>query len=227
MNVSDVSEDFGSLLSSGMKKMRDVRRSILNFIRERGQATVAELAESVGLSPVSVHYHLNRMERDGLVKAEPLRQGVGRPKYVFTLADAAMELFPQSNHRLADRLLDALQTQLTEQQIQAIFNRMVEDIAAEHDDSFKTKPLEDKIEALVAMLGEEGFFSRVERVGQDFRVTQCGCPYQYVAARHPNVCAIDLQLMSATLGTDVERGSWMLKGDSVCTFHVRASSANP
>ena len=206
--------------------MQDVRRSILNLLRERGQATVAEIAESVGLSPVTTHYHLNRLESEKLVRAEPLRQGVGRPKYVFSLANAAMELFPQSSHRLADRLLDALQTQLSEQQIRAIFNRMVEDIAAEHGGDLKDKPLEDKIEALVGILGEEGFFSRVERVGQDFRVTQCGCPYQYVVVRHPAICAIDLQLMNNTLGTVVERGSWILNGDSVCTFHIRSSSAN-
>src|SRR3989337_2099375 len=101
--------------------MQDVRRRILNLLRERGQATVAEIAESVGLSPVTTHYHLNRLESEKLVRAEPLRQGVGRPKYVFSLANAAMELFPQSSHRLADRLLDALQTQLSEQQIRAIF----------------------------------------------------------------------------------------------------------
>jgi predicted ArsR family transcriptional regulator len=137
-----------------------------------------------------------------------------------------MELFPQSSHRLADRLLDALQAQLTPQQIQAIFSRMVDDIAGEHGNQFEDRSLEDKIETLVTILGEEGFLSRVERVGQDFQVTQHGCPYQYVVERHPGICAIDLQLMNTTLGTNVERESWILKGDTVCTFHVRAASEN-
>ena len=207
--------------------MQDVRRGILNFLRERGQATVAQIADKVGLSPVTTHYHLNRLESEKLVRAEPLRQGVGRPKYVFSLADAALELFPQSSHRLADRLLDALQTQLTAQQIESIFSRMAGDMAAEHGRDLKDKSLEDKIEALVSILGEEGFFSHVERVGQEYRVTQHCCPYQYVAERHPGVCAIDLQLMSATLGTHVERGSWMLNGDRMCTFHVKSGSASP
>ena len=206
--------------------MQDVRRSILNYLRERGQATVAEIAEAVGLSPVTTHYHLNRLESEQMVKAEPLRQGVGRPKYIFSLATAAMELFPQSSQRLADRLLDALQAELTPQQIQEVFSRMADDIAAEHGDNLKDKPLEDKIEALVSILGEEGFFSRVERVGQEFRVTQHCCPYQYVAERHPGVCAIDLQLMSTTLGAEVERGRWMINGDTVCTFLVKPGSVS-
>ncbi len=206
--------------------MQDVRNTILNLLRERGEATAAEIAAAIGTSPVNAHYHLGRLEREGLVEVEPLRQGVGRPKYVYSLADSALELFPQSTHRLADRLLDALKSQLTAQQIEAIFSRIVDDTASDHGDDFKDRPLEDKISALVSILGEEGFFSRVERVGQDFQLTQCGCPYQYVASRHPGICAIDLKLINSTLGAQVERGSWILNGDNVCTFHVKAVAHN-
>ncbi|HLF28666.1 MAG TPA: winged helix-turn-helix transcriptional regulator [Anaerolineae bacterium] len=206
------------------KRMQDIRNAILNLLRERGQATAVEIADAVGMSPVNAHYHLGRLEREGLVVVEPLRQGVGRPKYLYSLAGAALEQFPQSTHRLADRLLDALQAQLTPQQIEAVFNRIVADIATERGADFKDKSLEDKIEVLVGLLGEEGFFSRVEKVGQDFQLTQCGCPYQYVVERHPSICAIDLQLINATLGTPVERGSWILNGDHVCTFHVKVNA---
>ncbi|HKZ84855.1 MAG TPA: MarR family transcriptional regulator [Anaerolineae bacterium] len=209
--------------------MQDNRSAVLNLLRERGEATAADIAVALGTTPVNAHYHLSRLEREGLIVSEPLRQGVGRPKYVYSLAGAALQLFPQSTHRLADRLLDALQSQLTAQQIEAIFNHMVEDITAERGAELGDRSLEEKIEALVGVLGEEGFFARVERVGQDFQLTQCGCPYQYVVARHPGICAIDLQLINTALGAEVERQSWILNGDDVCTFHVkaRAFDGNP
>lgn len=205
--------------------MQDMRNAILNLLRERGQATVAEIAEMVGRSPVSTHYHLSRLEGEGLITSQPLRHGVGRPKYIYSLANAALEQFPQSTHRLADRLLGALQSQLTEQQVESIFKRIVEDIAAEHGSEFTDKPLEDKISALVEVMGEEGFFARIEKVGQDFLLKQCGCPYQYVAARHPGICAIDMQLINTTLGASVERETWILNGDHICTFHVKADAS--
>ncbi len=205
--------------------MQDMRNAILNLLREQGQATAAEIAEKVGRSPVNAHYHLSRLESEGLVTAQPLRHGVGRPKYIYSLAGAALDRFPQSTHRLADRLLDALQSQLSEQQVQSIFQRIVEDIAAEHGSEFQDKPLEDKISALVAVMGEEGFFARIEKVGQDFLLKQCGCPYQYVVARHPGICAIDMQLINTTLGASVERETWILDGDNVCTFHVKADAS--
>jgi predicted ArsR family transcriptional regulator len=86
------------------------------------------------------------------------------------------------------------------------------------------QPLEQKIETLVAILGEEGFSARVTKVGKDFQLTQCGCPYQYVVARHPGICAIDMQLMHSALGASVERETWILNGDNACTFHVKATA---
>lgn len=204
--------------------MQDTRNTILNLLRERGQANAAEIADSVGLTPVSAHYHLSRLERDGLISVQPVRHGVGRPKFVYSLTETALDAFPQSTHRLADRLLGALKTHLTDDQIQSVFNRMVEDIVAEHGAAFADQPIEQKIETLVAILGEEGFSARVKKVGNDFQLTQCGCPYQYVVSRHPGICAIDMELIHSTLGANVERETWILNGDNVCTFHVKSSA---
>lgn len=204
--------------------MKDIRETILNYLRERGEATVAELAAQVDLTPVSMHYHLGRLESEGLIAARSERHGVGRPKSIYSLADAALELFPQANHRLTNRLLSVLQEQMNEQQMEQIFTRMVDDIAQVHRHKFEGKPIEDRLEALVEIMGTEGFMARVTRNGEDFQLTQCGCPYQSVAEQHPGICTIDLQLINTTLGTKVERESWILNGDHVCTFNIKATA---
>lgn len=205
--------------------MTDTRQDILRILRERGQADINELAETLGLSPVTVHYHINVLQRDGLLEVKALRQGVGRPKNVFALRDAAYEKFPQSYHRLSDRLLDLLKSRLTEADIQQLFERIGQDIAAEHATDLNGKSLEKKIETLVGLLGEEGFMSRLEKVGVDqFVLTQYNCPYQYVVTRHPEVCELDLQLMNSALGTSVTRHTCVVHGDSVCTFHITPNS---
>lgn len=201
--------------------MTDTRQDILNILRERGQANINELSEALGLSPVTVHYHINVLQRDGLLQIKALRQGVGRPKNVFTLHSNALDKFPQSYHRLSDRLLDILKSRLTETDIQELFERIGREIAAEHAEALKNKSLEQKIEMLANLLGEEGFMSRLEKISSDhFVLTQYNCPYQYVVARHPEVCELDLQLMNTALGTPVRRQSCVVHGDSVCTFHI-------
>ena len=203
--------------------MTDTRQDILNYLREKGEADVNELAETLRLSPVTIHYHLNVLQRDGLLEGRAVRQGVGRPRNVFTLRAAAFEKFPQSYHRLSDRLLEILKSRMTEADIQALFERIGADIATEHALNLQGKPLEKKIETLIELLGEEGFMSRLERVGADhFVLTQVSCPYQYVATRHPEVCELDLQLMNTALGTAVKREACVATGDAVCTFHIKS-----
>jgi DeoR family transcriptional regulator, suf operon transcriptional repressor len=203
--------------------MTDTRQEILEYLREKGAADVNELAETLGLSPVTIHYHINVLQRDGLLKTKDVRQGVGRPRKVFTLRDTAYEKFPQGYHRLSDRLLEILKSRMTEADIQALFERIGADIASEHALSLNGKPLEQKITTLIELLGEEGFMSRLEKVGADqFVLTQVNCPYQYVATRHPEVCELDLQLMNTALGTEVTRGACVANGDAVCTFHFHA-----
>ncbi len=205
------------------KSMTDTRQEILEYLRERREADVNELAETLGLSPVTIHYHVNVLLRDGLVETKAVRQGVGRPRKVFTLRDTAYEKFPQSYHRLSDRLLEILKSRMTEADIQALFERIGADIASEHAMNLQGKPLEQKIATLIDLLGEEGFMARLEKVGADqFVLTQISCPYQYVATRHPEVCELDLQLMNSALGAEVTRGTCVANGDAVCTFHIQS-----
>jgi DeoR family transcriptional regulator, suf operon transcriptional repressor len=205
--------------------MTDTRQAILEYLRANGAADVNELAETLGLSPVTIHYHINVLQRDGLLETKDVRQGVGRPRKVFTLHNTAYEKFPQGYHRLSDRLLDILKSRMTEADIQALFEHIGADIATEHALSLQGKPLEEKITTLVELLGEEGFMSQLEKIGADqFVLTQVNCPYQYVATRHPEVCELDLQLMNTALGTAVTRGACVANGDAVCTFHIQSQS---
>jgi predicted ArsR family transcriptional regulator len=201
--------------------MADTRQDILRILRERGQADVSDLALELGLSPVTVHYHINVLQRDGLLEIRTVRQGVGRPKNVFALRESAFEKFPQSYHRLSDRLLDMLKNRMTETDLQELFERIGQEIADEHAAALNGKTLDQKIDLLVGLLGEEGFMSRLDRLANgQFVLTQYNCPYQYVVTRHPEVCELDLQLMNTALGTPVERHSCVVHGDSVCTFHI-------
>ncbi len=206
--------------------MVDTRQEILQYLREKGGADVNELSKTLGLSPVTIHYHINVLQRDGLLETKAVRQGVGRPRNVFTLCDSAFAKFPQSYHRLSDRLLDILKSRMTEADLQALFEHIGAEIAAEHAAQLDGHSLEQKIDTLIDLLGEEGFLSRLEKVGaDDFVLTQFSCPYQYVATRHPEVCELDLQLMNSALGAPVKREACVANGDAVCTFHIQSRQA--
>ena len=54
-------------LEQGYSIMDGSRLEILRIINEHPHTTVNDIAESLGLAPISVRYHLNLLERDGLI----------------------------------------------------------------------------------------------------------------------------------------------------------------
>jgi len=203
---------------------QDTRWGILRHLRERGQASAQELGKALGMSPVSIHYHLNVLRREGLIETQPVRRSIGRPHYAYSLRESARELFPQSYHRLADRLMSDLKSRLSEQEIADLFARIAHEIAAEHAVALEGKTLGRKLDALVELLGEEGFLARIDQAGGQLRLTQYGCPYYYVVERHPEVCELDINLISTALHASVERQACVLQGNDVCTFLVKTES---
>ncbi|MCS6964875.1 helix-turn-helix transcriptional regulator [Thermoflexus sp.] len=208
--------------------MSQTRQQILQRLKERGRMTVAQLAEELGLTPVTVHYHLNVLQRQGLVDAQLERRGVGRPRLVFFLREEALSQFPQGYHRLAARLLNELKTRMPEEEIHRLFIAIAREIAVEHGERVRAcRTLEEKLEALVTLLGEEGFLARWEQLGNELRLHQYNCPYNYVVHHHPEVCDLDRALISLTLEADVERARCILSGDIHCTFIIKPQTAQP
>jgi predicted ArsR family transcriptional regulator len=75
--------------------MQVTRRAVLMALRNRGWATVSELANEVGIKSISVRHHLNALQADGLVEMEERRQSVGRPLHIYMLSEEATRSFWQ------------------------------------------------------------------------------------------------------------------------------------
>jgi predicted ArsR family transcriptional regulator len=200
--------------------MRDTRLAVLESIQHQGGATVASLAEELGISPISVRHHLTTLQAEGMVQVELQRQSVGRPRHVYRLSEAAQGYLPNSYHVLAERLLDELKACMSAEQVTGIIDRMAANMAARYGSLDVTGSLEARLQKLVAILGEEGFRAAVRRVDGVTVLAELNCPYVYVGQRHPEVCRIDHTIIQSVLGRDVERTSCVLNGDRLCTFSV-------
>lgn len=207
--------------------MQATRWEILEILKGTGEATVDELARRLGLAPITVRYHLAILESKGLIVAKRMRGQVGRPPLVYSLTEAAEEMFPKKYHRLADRILAEVKTLVGKNEIEAMFTRMAEDISAEHVPRLSGKSIEERLTALVDLLSEEGFLARWERSGDKYILVETSCPYRYVGQRHPEVCNLDLRLITDVLDTAVTRSTCVVHGDEVCTFHITPEETNP
>lgn len=208
--------------------MHDTRRAVLEAIRnqcaDQGQATVASLAEALGISAISVRHHLTSLQAAGMVRVELQRQAVGRPKHVYSLTEAAERQFappaPNTYHLLAERLLDELKATLSPEQVSIIIDRIAEGIVARYGAVRIAGSLEARVQQLINLLGDEGVRAAIRKVDEKTLLTEVNCPYVYVGQRHPEVCQIDGLLIRSVLGMDVQRTSCVLYGDRACTFSI-------
>lgn len=200
--------------------MSSTRDQILHVIRAKGPASIAELAEAIGISVVSVRHHLASLQAEGLVTATETRRGVGRPHLTYALTEAASERFPSKYVRFSGRLLDELKATLPPAALEAMFTRMGEGIAAEHATRLLGLSLDEKLNILVTLLGTEGFMAQWNRVGETILLTEHNCPYVQIGQRHPEVCAIDQTLIGSLLNAEVQKTNCVLNGAERCTFII-------
>jgi predicted ArsR family transcriptional regulator len=207
--------------------MSATRDQILRTLKTHGQATIVGLAEALSLSTVSVRHHLATLQAEGLVTSVEVRQGVGRPRLTYSLTPTAQERFPTKYVALSERLLDELKMALNPQQVEALFARMAEGMVADFSARLEGKPLEQKLELLVELLGTEGFLAKWRRTGETFWLTEYSCPYLHVGQRHPEVCSIDRAMISRALGADVEKTTCVLNGAENCEFIITPARPVP
>jgi len=200
--------------------MHDTRRAVLETIRDQGGATVASLAEALGISLISVRHHLTGLQAEGLVSVELQRQPVGRPKHVYFLTASGQRALPNAYHVLAERLLDELKASFSPDQVRALLDRLAANMAARHGGIGFGGTLEERLERVVEILGEGGFRAAIHRVNESTVHAELNCPYVYVGQRHPEVCQIDHTILQSVLGQEVQRTSCVLKGDKSCVFAV-------
>ncbi len=200
--------------------MRDTRLAVLQAIHMQGQATVASLAQALGISPIAVRHHLTGLQAEGLLNVTLARQTVGRPKHVYSLTEAAERYFAPAYRTFAERLLHELKASLTREQLAAIIDRMAENIALRYGALRIEGSPEERLHKLVDILGEEGFRAAVRRLESGALQAELSCPYVFIGGRHAESCRIESTIIRSALGQDVQRTACVLDGDRLCIFSV-------
>jgi predicted ArsR family transcriptional regulator len=202
--------------------MQPTRQKILELLKERGQATVGELAAAVGLTQMAVRHHLNVLHGENLVVASSVRhrKQPGRPRHLYTLTEAANELFPEDYYHLADYLLDEAKATLGAAGLDELLHRIADRMAAEAPPPKPKQLPEERLDQLVRFLGDKGFTARWGRDGDDYVVRVLSCPYRQVAHVHREVCQLDMQIIKEMLKVEPVQATCMASSDEQCTYFI-------
>jgi len=202
--------------------MKSTRDRILQTLAKHPRSAIADLAEVVGINPISVRHHLTNLQVEGLVTAEEERHGVGRPRLVYLLTEYGMEQFPTRYLRLTSRLLDQLKETMPQPMVSKLFSQMAASLAEEYAAQMKGLTMEERLEVARELLSKEGFNVEWEKAGDQYQIHEITCPYLQIGQNHPEVCTVDQTLISKMLAVPAEKIQCILSGDSKCTYVVHA-----
>ena len=203
-----------------------LRRAIVLRLRHDGPSSPEQLATALGLSRTGVLQQLHALETAGLVSREAVRHGVGRPRHVYDVTDAAQDLFPTNYDGLATGLLAAIRAIGGDQLIDGVFeerrritrDRMRQRLA---DRLPAGASLIERARELAVIQDEQGYLAEAV-LGTDgvVRLVERNCAIHRVSAEHAAACQAELDLFRDLLGTDVERETHIAAGDRCCTYRV-------
>jgi predicted ArsR family transcriptional regulator len=201
--------------------MKSTRDRILQTLLRRPRTTINELAEAVGINPISVRHHVTNLQVEGLVSAEEERHGVGRPRLVYFLTENGMEKFPTRYLRLTTRLLAQMKDKFPQPMVSEMFKEVATSMAAEHASEFKGLNVEERLDMMKELLAEEGFVVEWEKQGAEYHIHEITCPYLQVGQNHPEVCTVDQTLISKMLAVPANKIQCILSGAAHCTYVVK------
>ena len=200
--------------------MQSTRQEILEILKAERQATVDDLAQRLELTPMTIRHHLNVLQAQNLVMASKVHRSkkVGRPRLVYTLTEAADELFPQSYGNLALHLVSEVKESMGQDQAEAILRRVADRVAREGPPLVEGQPFDQRLDQVVDFMQDHGFISHWEEAENGYVLTNINCPYRRVSQEHNEVCIMDTEILTKLLGVVPERLSSMHTGDPACRF---------
>lgn len=206
--------------------MTKTRDKILQALLRKPGATTNDLAEEVGINPISVRHHLTSLQASGLISAEEERHGVGRPRLVYSLTDKGNEKFPTRYLQLTTRLLNQLKETLPNPMVKELFSQVALNLANEYSDQIEDLPIEERLELIKDLLASEGFTVDWEKEGESYHIHEISCPYHKVGQEHPEICSMDQTLISQMLSVPAEKVECILSGGDRCTYVVKPAIGN-
>jgi predicted ArsR family transcriptional regulator len=205
--------------------MKSTRDRLLQTMLRHPRSTINELADAVGINPISVRHHLTNLQVDGLVAAEEERHGVGRPRLVYFLTENGLEKFPTRYLRLTTRILSQMKDKFPQPMVSEMFKEVATTMADEHQSELKGLNVEERLDAMKNLLAEEGFVVEWEKKGAEYHIHEITCPYLQVGQSHPEVCTVDQTLISKMLAVPANKIQCILSGAAHCTYVVKNLAA--
>jgi predicted ArsR family transcriptional regulator len=201
-----------------------IRQHLLLLIKQEGRATIADLADRLGITYEAVRQQLKQLESEKLVLRRQERNQaegkVGRPTSYYILSPAGEHLFPKNYDELAVELIDTMANTFGHEALQQVLTVLTEARVREWEPRLRGMTLSERIEALKDIYLQDDPFMSTDQSTGELRLIEHNCPFLNIATRRPSLCSVTVSTLARLLGKPVIREERFQNGDGRCVFRV-------
>ena len=193
---------------------------VIRVIQVRGKVSIKDLAADLDVTASAVRMHLAQLRASGAIRAEKVREGVGRPYYVYSLTPEAHDMLYQEPGDLARILLEEVSETQGPDALQTILRRVGTRLADKYRDQIPEQELPERVRALAELLEQRGLVVEIQETGDGYLFREYGCPYRNAAVGNRAVCDMEQQVIARLLGSGVKLTECVLDGHRACEFSI-------
>ena len=195
--------------------MQITRRQIIDYLQTNRIATSIELSRALLVTAANIRHHIQLLEKTGLVEImgqEPVR-GRGRPMKVYGLTENAL----RNNYEgLAGALLKTLLANRADDRtiLSQIATHLLGDCQAATN-------IHLRLNQSVDILNKLEYNAAWEASASGPRIIFRNCPYAVILSEHPELCRLDVELLSQIFNQPVKQTAKLERspdGSPYCVF---------
>lgn len=205
--------------------MQDKRRQILDILKERGSATIQKLSSELDVTGVTVRHHLDTLREKGLVSEPQVlhRNSPGRPQFEYRLTPKANEHFPKRFQNISSHLLHEIKTHNDSGTVYDIMRGVAQREIVDAPKRRINSSFEQHIDSIVEYLNGKGYLASWEKHPEGIMLHTSNCPFEGVAAQHPEMCQMDEDMITSLLGVSPICVGHIADGSSSCSYIITAA----
>jgi DeoR family suf operon transcriptional repressor len=182
---------------------------------------IDQLSRHLSISRNATYQHVTALERDGLVAKAEIAATKGRPGQTYQLTEAGRATFPRHYALFAHLLIGVIKARLGAEDLKACLTDLGQSLAAQFAGQVSDLDPARQIEDVAAILLELGYEAKTTASkAMEAEIVAHNCVFHDLARDHPEVCALDLALMSTLLGRQIDHVECMVRGGSCCRFRA-------
>jgi len=194
--------------------------AVLDLLRRRHGLTVAQLAESTGVTATAVRQRLNRLMGQQLIERSASREGRGRPSHNYKLTEKGHRQAGANFADLAIVLWEEIRAIKDIEVRRGLFSRIGGRLASRYEDQISGDTVEERMQSLAQMFEQHRIPCDVEVIDEVPVLSVLACPYPQLAAVDRGVCAMENSLLNDLLGEKVHLTQCRLDGEGGCQFEL-------